>query len=834
MAGRPFSRRTFLTGTAAAAAVVASPGRANRAEAATVRVFHVAPDGDDSGPGTAFRPFRTPQKARDAVRAFKRRIPVGDITVYFRQGTYHLTETLELGVADSGGPWQTITYAAYPGETPVFSSGAAITGWSPVSDPPLGLPAAAVGNVWAADVPAGSRFKSLYDDGRMLPVARSAGFSPGAPPDLAPLTQLSYPAHVSPGLAAGWGEATDIELQLMPSAKWMVNILPLASIDLENRITTTQVPGRYALGPTTPAQASAWFQNAIGLLDTPGEWVVSAREGKVLYWPESGRPGDVRAPLLKQLIRVQGEIDVNGPADKPVRHLVFRGLSFTGGERDTWPADYRGREMQHAWDLHDRDNALVQFRGVEDSAIVDCVFADSGHNAIRCDLHCQGVEVSGNLIHDVGASGIILAGYGPGTKHVNKGNLVKNNEVYNTGRMYWHGLGIWVWQSGANRVENNLVHSTPYTGIAASGRIAFHRTELERECAATVRWPEIDAVTSRPLNTYDDIEPFLHTRDNVVERNDVSNVMTSRLSDGNGIYISGAARGNLIRRNYIHDVESPRLASAYRTDDVQYGTVFAENVICRTKGPFGLIHKQRNDVVNTILADLDLDPEEPQSAYLLLRIGPVDGSRLQRNIYYSTRPGQRVVQEGPPYAPHPWPRLHQTDSDYNDYHCTADPQWGAEHLQTYQPQGVEEHSMAVDPLFYNAAESDFRLRPGSLPLAAGFTQIDLLPIGLTADFRYAIPEDPLDRLFVRSGDQFASIHLGRGHWAVLRVDGRTERGYLADLRDAHIAYSSDNSAVATVNRFGIVHAARRGVAEIEVTAIKAGVTKTTSIAVIVR
>ena len=143
MSATPFSRREFLiTTTAAAVAPLATAGGVPPAEAAISRVFHVSPDGDDTGPGTSYRPFRTPHKARDAVRAFKHGQRTGDITVYFRHGTYVLTETLEFGVEDSGNAQQTITYVAYPGETAVFSSAAALTHWQIAATPP-GLPAAA-------------------------------------------------------------------------------------------------------------------------------------------------------------------------------------------------------------------------------------------------------------------------------------------------------------------------------------------------------------------------------------------------------------------------------------------------------------------------------------------------------------------------------------------------------------------------------------------------------------------------------------------------------------------------------------------------------------------
>ena len=78
------------------------------------------------------------------------------------------------GLEDSGEGDSTITYAAYPGETPVFSSGREIKGWKKVTGELPGLPEEARGNVWVANV--SDRFFTLYDAEGMLPRAQSAPF----------------------------------------------------------------------------------------------------------------------------------------------------------------------------------------------------------------------------------------------------------------------------------------------------------------------------------------------------------------------------------------------------------------------------------------------------------------------------------------------------------------------------------------------------------------------------------------------------------------------------------------------------------------------------------
>lgn len=92
-----------------------------------------------------------------------------------RGGTYPLKETVVFGLQDSGKKDAIITYAAYPGETPVFSSGREITGWKEAPALP-NLPKEAAGKIMVADV-SGS-FRTLFDADGLLPRARSTGFIP--------------------------------------------------------------------------------------------------------------------------------------------------------------------------------------------------------------------------------------------------------------------------------------------------------------------------------------------------------------------------------------------------------------------------------------------------------------------------------------------------------------------------------------------------------------------------------------------------------------------------------------------------------------------------------
>ncbi|HTE61593.1 MAG TPA: discoidin domain-containing protein, partial [Solirubrobacteraceae bacterium] len=91
----------------------------------------VSPDGDDRGPGTRHRPFKTIQRAQEAVRKLNDRMR-GDVVVTLAGGTYRLSKPLELTAQDSGENGRTVVWRAAAGAAPVISGGRRIAGWQPL------------------------------------------------------------------------------------------------------------------------------------------------------------------------------------------------------------------------------------------------------------------------------------------------------------------------------------------------------------------------------------------------------------------------------------------------------------------------------------------------------------------------------------------------------------------------------------------------------------------------------------------------------------------------------------------------------------------------------
>lgn len=682
--------------------------------------LYVSVKGNNANPGTIEMPLASLKGARDLIRQIKTSHK-GDINVWFRGGEYYLEETVVFGPEDSGEGESSITYQAYPNEIPVFSATIGINNWEKVEHSIPGFSGLALEKIWVADLAQNrnlqGRFYTLYDPMGRLPRARSSGFIPTRySSDLQGKREGLDILHFPAGTLKNWSNLEDVEICIRPHHAWVLNILPLASVDEEKLIAKTSLSATYTMGELhfLKGLASCWVENVPEALDEPGEWVLNRKENKLYLWSREGNsPEGIRAPVLREYIRLEGKIDRAGLDDVPVRNISFRGFSFKNGERDLLTEDDRG--LQHDWDMFDKGNAMIRLRGSENCCIENCHFYQSGGSAIRVDLHAQNNIIQNNHIEHIGGCGILLSGYGPGTKDVNRNNLIYNNHIHHVGEIYWHAPGIFLWQSSENRVANNLIHNTPYSGMIISGLMDRYISRAERIANPDAKMPP----------------PGLLAHDNLVEYNEIHHVMEV-MGDGNGIYIRGAGNGNNIRRNYVHHLLAPVvMQSAIRTDGGQKGTLIAENLIYKCVS-HGIHLKLNNHAENNIICEIMEtvhNGRKIRPTYFKLREGPLTGGAIKHNILY--HPGNDAVffdQGENPRLPAAWAK--QADTDFNLYYCAGNPEISQAALDEAKKDGIESNGLAADPLFVDPANGDFRFKPDSPALKMGIVPIDISKIGL--------------------------------------------------------------------------------------------------------
>jgi len=504
-------------------------------------------------------------------------------------------------------------------------------------------------------------------------------------------------------------------------------MLGLASVDEKTRVARTSVPATYPIKPwpwEEDIPPSVWVENVLEALDEPGEWVLNTQQGKRYLWPQGEKPSDnIVAPKLQELVRVEGKVDEFGPKDTPVQYLVFRGLTFTHGDRDVWTKDDAG--IQHDWEMYDKASALLRFRSTAHCLVDGCRFTNTGGTGLRFDLYSQYNRVQRSLFDYLGQAGIFVCGYGPGTKDVSFHNEIVNNHIHHCGEIYKSGHGIIIWQSRDNRVANNLIHDGPRKAILVAGvRTHFFDTSRipknNRECSKQIRWAEIGDPRG-----WDYTVGFLHVHNNIIEDNEAYR-MCKIGNDGAVINVTGNGEGNVIRRNYIHDIVNDGPDAVIRLDGNGRGTLITENIIYRC-APQGIVLNDRNNhVENNIVVDTGKETNSDWQRYMVYYRGGPRPGRIQRNVLYFSDERSQFFATRREVKPYP--------GDYNLYYSKGNLDAGRELLQQLQQKGSDRHSISADPMFVNLKNENFRLKNESPMFELGFKQIDMSKIGLTNDF----------------------------------------------------------------------------------------------------
>jgi hypothetical protein len=660
--------------------------------------LYVATNGDDAWSGhlpapNAVRtdgPKATLAAARDALRRIRNQKSEirNPATVHVRGGVYRLDAPFVLEPQDSG-----VTFAVYQKEKPVFSGGRVITGFR------------RNGKLWEAEIPevkAGQwYFRQLFVNSQRRQRARSPNTGYYRVASQLPGPRDSHGKEIArekfvfkAGDLQPWARLGDANVVLMHS--WETSIHPLKSVDTASNIVTFAAPLKewWCIGYWEKNQRY-YVENALELLDQPGEWYLNRETGVLSYWPLPGeRLGktEVVAPRLTELVRFAGNADEG----RFVQNVTLRGLAF---HHSDWVLDPKGNSStQAAVEVP----AAVMADGALNCAFERCEVAHVGTYGIWFRRGCKDCRIQQNRLHDLGAGGVRVGEDKMAKSDVAESSrvLVDNNYIFDGGRVYAAGVGIWVAQSSHNQISHNDIHDLLYSGMSIGWN-----------------WGQ---ETNR-------------THHNVIEFNHVHDCAHGTLSDAGLIYTLGVSPGSVIRNNILHDLwpyGQPALGWGIYLDGQTGNYVVESNLVFNTlSGGLmfnngGHAHLIRNNIF-ALSANQALWPYSEKRP-----------SALRNNIVFLTQGtlliphGERSLNErlAAKEPPGNW--------DGNVYWHTG----GADQLRFYrrtfaewQTLGLDQHSVIADPLFANAARHDFRLKPASPALKLGFQPIDTSHVGLYGD-----------------------------------------------------------------------------------------------------
>ncbi|MEU7476572.1 ricin-type beta-trefoil lectin domain protein [Lentzea sp. NPDC042327] len=586
-----------------AALLPASAGQL-RASAAVQETFYVAPDGNDSNPGTLTAPFRTLPRARDAVRAVNANMS-GDIQVYLRGGNYPVTSTVEFTPGDSGTNGHRVLYSAYQDEVPVLSGGVPVTGWTQHS-----------GNIWKAPLSRANKLRALYVNDKRAFMATKTISSQGCygtytvTAGQAPWAWESGSqcdgARYNPGdLPAITRNPADIEIET--ATTWTTAIAGVRQIttssDGASRVALFQQPGgaiaQGAFNGNFQSGGSHKFMNAYEFLDAPGEFYFDRSSQTVFYYKadsDNMATASVFAPNnVSTLLRIAGTSTANR-----ARNITFSGItvqhsdwnlftvagsSFKQAQQGNLGNTAYAKGNFHVYYYRNVDTApgAVQLENAEGIALLRNRVQHTGVDGISMVNDVLNTQLVGNVTNDVAGSAIVVGHpqhvyigdhtssnrekYTAQAEGLPKNIEIKNNYLYDSAVLFNGHSPISAYFADTLTVQHNRIEKAPWNGITLGWG-----------------WWNFDGSSgsiapNRPTTT---------ARNNTVSHNHIIDTV-QRLNDTAPIYTLGSQPGTTITDNYLQGVPSGHKYGLHPDEGSAFMT-FRDNVLSVDKNVTWLVN----------------------------------------------------------------------------------------------------------------------------------------------------------------------------------------------------------------------------------------------------
>jgi len=423
----------------------------------TQQAFYVATNGNDSWSGRLAAPnadgtdgpFATLERAQGAMRA------TGIRDTYVRGGTYAMARTVTLTAADNG-----VRIMAFPGETPVFSGGERVGGFTAIGG---GLYAAAT-SATGLDLSIGGVRQKVAQTGDWNAGDAKSGWSVlEAAAGGASKTSLrigSGDGAMAAVLAAGVQPGTMV--QTFDTERLSDNIVGVASTDAGSRTINFTQAAKYALrsgGTYRLLNDDAFIRDA-------GEFAWSAETGRLVVKPQD--PG----ALLSQgavVARLGTLISLNGASGVTLQGLTFADTSWDGSALTLTNAS--GNSI--AGNRFVNVGTGMTLTGSSANAIEANRMEHLGASGIKVTYGSNGNRIGANSMDGIGevlkdVAGIQLYG--------TSGTLISGNDIRNSTR---YGISIKNWDGATvntdtvveyNRLYNTMTETADGGAIEMLGR----------------------------------------------------------------------------------------------------------------------------------------------------------------------------------------------------------------------------------------------------------------------------------------------------------------------------------------------------------------------------
>ncbi len=528
--------------------------------------IYVSPEGKSSNAGTEDAPLNTLANALNKVKTLNSGM-TGDIIVHMAPGVYRSNVTLNIDPTMGGkNGHKVIIQAEDPDNKPMISGGEPLTGkWTQVEGQ----------NYWVAETTTRDT-RTLYVNGYQATLARSDGWYSGV--FIEPTNPVNE-YHITDGIMVHHQYAHrdfpmnlegEENLQIVFNLSWANHRFPVDNVTYDSNYAyvNTTYPRYNTLSiddmltdTISPGEGAAFYlENAMALLDSPGEFYFDKENRKIYYYPyaqEDMTTAETYCGVTDFLVKITG---VN--SNNKVSNLEFDGISFQHGTYDdvsvNGAAFNQADELRLGGETYYGQHlfpAQVQVNFADSLVFNNCEFASMGSSALSFVEGVSNSTVTGSYFHDISGTGVVIGSFNQGTSAVSGLERCKNitidNNIFRRCAQEYLGLtAISLYYAINVDIVHNDIQDTPYTAISLGWGWGY---DDPAECG-----------------------------DHTVAYNKVDNVM-STLADGAHVYTLGKLYDTQINDNYFID-PGDLLRSAIYFDQ---GTEFVsacDNVITEATG----------------------------------------------------------------------------------------------------------------------------------------------------------------------------------------------------------------------------------------------------------
>lgn len=644
----------------------------------------VSPDGDDLNPGTVDLPLRTLEKAKELLLSNN---SDETVTVWFREGTYFIEDTVEFTDKDKNN----VLYRSYPGEKVEFSGSKAISDWSETEINGV--------KAFVTDVPVESEddyFRSLFKGDKRL--SRSNYPKKGTFKIADPLTSeaivpetdenffthsVAFKVHTSDIL--DFANPSDIDVKIMHF--WCDDLLPVHSVD----VNTGRIETEKASAMTVRVDDNYIFENVKEALSIPGEWYLDRTEQKLYYIPEDGDTVDntvLYAGMTEQLFTFTN-----------AENIAFQGINFINTDWDHIDGKHTGIPFPASHPLfsnikYGTDHpqaafevpAAIRISASEGIDFTDCLFENISYTAVKFENAAQNCNITSSKFNEIGANAIFIHGdfvVPASTKNIN----VIDCHISYYGRIFNNAIGILLTHAIDCDLTNNEIHDGWYTGVSVGWNWGYtdNSTNNIRICDNLIY-----NIGNGWLSDMGGIYTLGIQPDTVISGNVIYNVGCDEGAYGYGgwgIYLDEGSSGMLVEKNLVYDCSSQTFHQHYGKDNIIRNNIFAF-------GGEGAFRITRN--------------EEHNSLTLTNNILITDNATM----YALTTDPDWFVDDGNLY----WDYKHGG----NVYSGDSMSFFERKSMVIMTLNGYYNNAIFADPLFKDAENRDFTLALNSPALETGF------------------------------------------------------------------------------------------------------------------